>query len=229
MDSFIVKTDSLGLDGYSLRDLGNLVASDKKRTCMIDREQALDVILGQYAALYSTGKSLMTNQANAYAFPYTTDILNAPMRATQYDIIDATIPFYEMVIHGYIDYSSDLLNFKNQDDAAKEILLLIETGASPHYVFTMEESSRMKMTALNRFYTTTYEVWKDRAMDTYMQVNEVLKNVSGCAIVNHEILDNDVRRITYDNGVSIIINYSAEDVTVDGITVSALGYETEGL
>ncbi|MBR6344925.1 MAG: hypothetical protein IKR70_04245 [Lachnospiraceae bacterium] len=229
VQSFINKTENIAIDGYSLRDLGCVVASDKKRTCMIDREQALDVIIGQYELLSATGKRLMTNKANAYSFGYTTDILNAPLYDTKYDIIDETIPFYEMVVHGYIDYSSDLLNFKNADDMDSEVLHLIETGASPHYVFTMEESSRMKMTALNCFYTTTYDVWKDRAVDVYTSVNDALKYVSGCAIVDHQIIDDDVRRVVYDNGVSIILNYSDEEITLDGTVVPAKSYRLEGI
>lgn len=229
VEAFVDKTDNLALAGISLRDLGNLVSADKKRTCMIDREEALDVILGQYELLYGTGKKLMTNEANAYTFAYTSDILNAPTSATMYDIIDETVPLYEMIVHGYIDYSTDLLNFENNDNMNRNVLMMIETGASPHYVFTMESSSRMKLTSLNRFYTTTYSVWKDTSIDVYNQVNEALKHVSGCAIVNHEIIETGVRKITYSNGVSIIVNYTSEEKTVDGISVPAMSYGMEGI
>ena len=87
----------------------------------------------------------------------------------------------------------------------------------------------MKMTALNCFYTTTYDVWKDRAIDVYMQVNGALKYVSGCAIVDHQFISEDVRRGVYDNGVSIIVNYSDEEITLDGTVVPAKSYGLEGI
>ena len=228
MDSFIKKSQNLGISGYSLRDLGNEIASDKKRTCMIEREEALDIILGQYEKLDNTGKKLMTNGANAYTFAYTDDILNAPIEATKYDITDETIPLYEMIVHGYINYSSELLNFENEDEKDRTILTLIENGASPHYVFTMEESSRMKLTSLNRFYSTTFDIWKDSSAETYKEINEVLKKVSGSCIINHEILSEDLRKVTYDNGVIIYVNYGASSEEVDGITIDAKSIKVEG-
>ncbi len=222
--SFIRKTDRLDVDGYSLRDLGNYLISDKKRTGVIEREQAVSIIEGQMAELENTGRRLMTSQANRYAFGYSSDILNAPINDTRYAIVDASVPLYEMIIHGYIGYSTELLNFVNSDDLPKIRLQMIECGASPHYVFTMEEASRMKLTSLNRYYATTFANWAGVAQETYRYVNEALRTVQDAAMVSHEILSEDLRLVTYDNGIRIYINYGNEEQTVDGVTVPALGY-----
>ena len=87
----------------------------------------------------------------------------------------------------------------------------------------------MKQTALNRYYATTFATWKDEAMDVYNQVNTALKEVSGAAMVGHEIIESDVRKVTYDNGVIIYVNYSNTDKTVDGVTIKANSYEMEGI
>lgn len=224
VEAFEKEIQSIDVSGISLRDLGNLIPSDKKRTCMINREEALDIILGQYELLAQTGRYIMTNKANAYTFAYTDDILNAPLSSTKYEIIDETIPLYEMIIHGYIDYSSGLINFENADNRDVLILNLIETGASPHFVFTMESSNRMRLTALNRYYSTTFDTWKDISVEVYNRVNDALKNVSGAYIINHEIISDDVRRISYDNGVVIILNYSDEEITIDGKIIPACDY-----
>lgn len=86
----------------------------------------------------------------------------------------------------------------------------------------------MKLTALNRFYTTTYANWEQAAVEEYNTVNEALAPVSGSAIVGHEILDNNVRKVTYDNGMIIYVNYSNEACTVDGVEIPAMGYRLEG-
>jgi hypothetical protein len=227
VSKFIQKSASIDVDGYSLRDLGNYLVSDKKRTNTIEREEAMDIVTGQLAALEATGHRLMTSQANAYAFAYSTDILSAPLGHTAYDIVDARIPLYEMILHGYINYSSDLLNYENNDDLPGTVLRMIECGASPHYVFTWEESSRMKLTALNTFYATTFTNWKDTAAETYREVNAALKSVQNEAIVKHEILDENVRKVTYNDGTEILINYGSEPATVGGLTVPARGYAVE--
>jgi hypothetical protein len=225
---FAKKIANIDVDGISLRDLGNVLTSDKKRTNQINREEALDVVLGQFDVLEGTGKSIMTNSANGYAFAYSDDIINAPLSGSDISITDADVPLYEMILHGYVSYSSDVLNYENSDDLDKTVLQLIEAGASPHYVFTWEESSEMKMTALNRYYTTTFANWEEDAVEAYNTINEALKEVSGAAIVEHEILSSNVRRITYDNGVVIYVNYSDQAETADGLEIPAMGYRLEG-
>jgi hypothetical protein len=46
--------------------------------------------------------------------------------------------------------------------------------------------------------------------------------------VEHEILSSNVRRITYDNGVVIYVNYSDKAETADGLEIPAMGYRLEG-
>lgn len=226
--SFVNKTDNLDISGYSLRDLGNYLVSDKKRTCPIERDEALEIVEGQFDLLESTGKSLMTSEANEYAFAYSTDIINVPLYDTEYEIVDDQIPLYEMIIHGYINYGSELLNYENSDDMDNVELQLIESGAAPHYVFTWDDASDMKLTALNSYYNSTFANWAEEAAETYAVVNEALKDVQNAAIIKHEIIDENVRKVTYDNGISILVNYGSTDETVDGITVPANGYATEG-
>ena len=56
-----------------------------------------------------------------------------------------------------------------------------------------------------------------------------MKHVSGAMIVNHEILEGGVRKITYDNGVSIYINYGSETQKVGGVEIPAMSYRMEGI
>lgn len=229
VEKFAGKIDKIDVTGISLRDLGSVLVSDKKRTNQITREAALDVVLGQLELLEDTDKKLMTNAGNDYSFAYTDTIINAPISGNSLPIIDANIPLYEMITHGYITSASSHLNFVNRDDMGSTTLNLIEFGVSPHYVFTWERSSAMKETALSRFYTTTFSNWKDTAVDTYEQVNEALKHVSSAAMVGHDILDNNVRKVTYDNGVVIYINYSQQEQQADGLTIPAMSYRLEGI
>lgn len=229
VEKYASKLAKYEVDGLSMRDLGNYVSSDKKRTNIITREEALDVVLAQWEKLHATDKNLMADAANDYVFGYVDDIINVPIQTNEFFIIDEDIPLYEMIIHGSIDYSTQLLNFHDDEDMKELVLNMIEYGAAPHYVFTWEESSQMKRTALNRYYATTYDVWKQEAIEVYEQVNEVLKYVSNAQMIGHEIYDNDIRKITYSNGVAIYINYGESNQTVNGMEMKARSYRMEGI
>lgn len=229
VEKFADKIDRYDISGISLRDLGNQLHSDKKRTNVIDRTEAQDVVEAELQNLEDTGKLLMVNAGNDYSFAYANDIINAPLTDNDYYIVDETIPFYEMLIHGCIDYSGSVINLSDTFDRTETVLNLIETGASPHFVFTWENSNEMKNTGISRFYSTTYTNWKQEALAVYGEVNGVLSHVNGATIVNHVIYANGVRAITYSNGVTIYVNTGTASQTVDGVTVPARGYEMGGV
>lgn len=228
VEKFAKKIDKYDISGLSLRDLGSYLVSDKKRTNVIDREEALEIVQAQLDLLEKTGKKILLNQANSYSFSYAEDVINVPMSDNTFAIIDARIPLYQMILHGCVDYSTELLNYDDSEDMTLTVLQMIETGTAPHYVFTEQPSSRMKNTGMNRFYATTFDTWKGEAIDVYNRVNDALKYVSGAQIIGHEI-QGFVRTITYDNGVVITINYNDEAEYVNGRTIPAMSYEMEGI
>lgn len=224
VDKFTSKIGTYDVDGISLRDLGDVLQSDKKRTNIINREQALSVVKASFEQMEETGKNIMVNDGNDYSFAYADDIINAPLTDNDYYLVDETVPFYEMLIHGYIDYSGAVINLSDTYDKTDIVLNLVETGASPHFMFTHQNSNEIKNTGLNRFYSTNYENWKNDAIGIYMSVNDALKHVKGASITDHEILSKDMRVVSYSNGVKIYINKANTDQTVNGVKVPARSY-----
>ena len=228
IDKFTDKIQKYDISGISLRDLGDELHSDKKRTNVINREDALDVVLGQFDLLDSTEKNLMVSDGNEYAFAYADDIINAPLADNDFFIIDEEIPLYEMIIHGSIDYSGKLINLSDTFDKSETILKLIETGASPHFVFSYDGSSDLKYTGLLKYYATSYDNWKSDAVYIYNEVNSALKSVTGAKMTEHIINPDGTKKITYSNGVIIYINNTDKDITVDGIKIAANSYGLGG-
>lgn len=221
--SFAEKFSRYDVDGISLRDLGSALHSDKKRSNQIHREEALDVVTAQLETMAATNKQLLINEANDYAWQTADHILNLPLNDNDYVIVDADIPLYEMIVHGSIDYCGDVYNLTDTADERKLILNMIEYGASPHFVFTWKETTEMKYSGMNSSYSTTFATWQEKAAEVYGEVNEVLRQVSGAAMVQHEILPNNVRKITYSNGITIYVNYSDYALSVDGVQIPAMG------
>lgn len=227
VNEFTKRIGRVDIYGIGLRDLGDELHSDRKRTNVINRQDALDVVTAQFYKLSTTDKKMLVKGGNEYSLAYASDITEAPLTDNDYFIIDAEIPLYEMIIHGSINYTGPQINLNDTYDKADTVLKLIETGASPHFIFSWDSSNELKYTGLNRYYATTYESWKTDAIDIYNQVNEALGQVSGCEITDHVIYDNGIRKVTYGNGVSIYINNTFKDLSQDGITIKARSYETE--
>jgi hypothetical protein len=224
VNAFTKRIDGYDITGVSLRDLGSQLQSDRKRTEFIDREHALSVVLAQLEKIDDLDKDVMVSGGNLYALPFADDLINVPLFHSDFFIVDTNVPFYQMVVHGYIPYAGYAVNFIDSYDETGMALKLLEYGSSPHFTLTYEQASEMKYTGLNKFYGTFYQNWTGSAVALYQTVNPVLSRVSGSVIQRHEITPEGLRCVTYDCGTQIIVNYSGAPVPYGDVTVPAQGF-----
>lgn len=229
VERFIKGVNKVDISGISLRDLGDSLPSDQKRTNIIDRQQAKQIVLGQLEALSNATDHLMISGGNSYTWKYATDLTNVPASDNPFYIIDEEVPFYQMVIHGCIDYSSGAINLSDTYDKQLVLLRMLELGEAPHFTFSYKESSDIKYSALKNMYSTQYETWLEDAVNIYNQANEVLSKVVNTTIKEHETLTAGVKKITYDNGIVLYINYNNSDITSENVTIPAMSYVIKGV
>ena len=223
VEQFTKEFEKYGVPGVALRDLGSVLSADKNRMDLIHRQKALELTMAAFETIGEKNQ-LLVQGGNAYSFGYTTEIVNAPITGSKFMLVDEIIPFYGMVIHGYINYAGDELNLTQSTDRDRLLLDLIENGASLHYVLSYEKSDLIKYSGLNNMFSVQYELYADEIESYYKELSAALQDVVNVPIVGHEILENDVRKVTYENGVVIYINRGSKDVSVDGITVPAEWY-----
>ncbi|GHU69615.1 hypothetical protein AGMMS49992_00600 [Clostridia bacterium] len=233
VDSFINAYSSYDLSGVSLRDLGSYLVSDRKRTEIITRDQAEELVVDSLAKLAGS-YNLTIRGGNAYAWPFAAEITDAPLGHNAYNIVDEEIPWIEMILSGCITYTGSALNLSVQGGSyAPELwqpaaLRLIEFGASPHFTFTYEDVTRMQDSALNTNYSSTFSVWKDAAASIYSTVNTALSQVSGKGMVSHTTVAPGVKRVEYEGGTTIFINYNDTDYVIDGTRIPAMDCVVKG-
>ena len=228
VDKFASKITKYDVSGINLTDLGSVLTSDKKRSELINRQQAENIVIGQYEKLAETKKNLMETGGNEYSLKYVSDIIDAPTSYSAYYIIDEQVPFYEMVIHGSISYSGEAFNLMDDDLDDDFVLNCIEYGIAPRFTLSYKDPSKMKYTSSADKYSVLYTTWLDKAKEMYGNINEALKDVDGSAMINHEKLDNGLIKVDYENGKTIYINKTSQDNTVDGNTVKAKNYLKTG-
>jgi hypothetical protein len=222
--SYINAVSRYDFTGTSLRDMGDVLASDRRRTEMIHREQAKEVVQHSFELLQEQGKPLMVTGGNIYSLRYCEHLINMPLAHNVFYVVDEEIPFYQMIIHGRISYAGSPINLSDAFDEDQIVLRLVEYGASPHFAFTHNSASEMRYTGLNVKYSTRYLNWNEMATRIYHSVNDALSPVSGMEMQKHEILPDGLRRITYSGGVQIIINRSNEERVLNGEIISPVSY-----
>ena len=117
---------------------------------------------------------------------------------------------------------SDYVNFEANE--REYFLKLVETGIYPSFYLTWEDPSALIYTNSSDVYTSQYSVYKEQIVRYYEELKAVNEAVAGSYIDEHEQLANGLVKVTYDNGVTIYINYSDKAMSTDGITVEASDY-----
>jgi len=215
---------AFGADGVSLRDLADRLNSDFRKGRTIDRAESESISVEALRRIHGENLRIMADGGNAYALPYVTDITNAPLGSSGFKIEDETIPFYQMVVRGYIDYAGSPFNLSNDANARQYVLRCLEFGAGVSFTWIHEPNYKVKDTDHHDLYAVHYELWLERAADMYREVNEALKAVRHDRIAAHEKLDEGVYRTVYESGLSVIVNYNRFPVSAAGRTVGAEDY-----
>lgn len=214
---------SKGNIGLNLGTICYNLYSDQWEESYTDRQAAKQYNTETMAELSeSFGGRLMGDNANSYAWGQISDIINVPFDSNRGLIIDEVVPFYEMVLHGYINYAGDCMNMS--DDYNTSLLKSVESGAGLYFKWIYEDNSVVKETDYDDLYSVNYSAWMEKAKEDYQKLNEVLGVLQGETIVKHEIISKGLVRVTYEKGTQILVNYSDQDSVVDGCSVKAGSY-----
>lgn len=226
LQDFLQDYDQYGIGQMALKDLGYLLHSDFRQGQEIYRPEAKERILQALGSLTGErGIRLQVSGGNAYLFPFVDSILNLPFRSGRQDLVDEEVPFFPIVIRGFVDYAGEPLNFAADYQTA--VLKTVETGASPYFLGFYGESSFLKQTNFNYLYTGQVASWFDQAVALYHQLNGDLRGFRGEPIIGHGKLEENVYQTIYPQG-SVIVNYNPHPVVVGPLRIEARDYLVVG-
>lgn len=218
--------DQVGLTSLSIKNLGSALASDYKRHNEIFKHTALEESINSLEYAKSNGIDNITlYNPYDFAFEYTTNALEVPYEATQYEIFDYSIPFYQLVVNGLFDYSGEVINATDEKGTMWHTMHILETGSNVAFTFSYEDSSKLIQTDYKNYYYTQYSKWSKDVADMLEVIDEI--GIHGCELTSHERLANNVYKVTYtgNTNVEIILNYGDASVEIDGITIAAKSYQ----
>ncbi len=215
------------LSNISLDSIGSVLTGDYRKNKEMFK---INAVYEQIKSLEMIKEAGVTDinlyRPYDYAFPYVSNAKEIPFSSTKYQILDYSIPFYQLVVNGLFDYSGESINANSEDGMEKHILRLLETGSNASFTFTYEGSEVLLTTDYNQYYYTEYSKWLDSVEAVYDAYEEA--GIEGLRLVEHEYIEDEVFRVTYSNEagtkvVSLLINYSQVNYTdhETGISVNA--------
>ncbi|WP_152399330.1 DUF5696 domain-containing protein [Paenibacillus cellulositrophicus] len=202
----------LGVDGIHFSGIGEMLLNDYEPSGIQTREYAKTIYDGLLKYTREALGSASVNQGDAYALGQTDYIDGLPSESSYDFMIDETVPFYPIVLHGFVPYTFGDGNLRDDEDA--EFLRAIEYGALPSFFVTHDDSRKLKDTPSNFLYSSRFDKWERRIEEEYAKFDS-LSQLYSMRIIGHEKLSGQKYATTYEDGTRVIVDYGVKDFTVE--------------
>ncbi|MCL2016217.1 MAG: DUF5696 domain-containing protein [Defluviitaleaceae bacterium] len=229
IDSFISEFQRrVGVPNLALTDLGALISENMYRRDPIDREHSRLLVENQMERLANETNNLVVFGGNDYSLRFASHIVDAPIEGDMFNIVNYEVPFFSMIVHGYIEFAGKPVNMRENFHPVDAILKTIATGAAPRYTFTSQPTRQLQFSPHERFYSTQYANWIDMAIEHYHIFNEVYAPLRNQPMVDFEILagglilgSGQVTVTVFEDGTRIYVNRTHQDFEYQGLTIPA--------
>ena len=223
VSKFLKSYKKLDINGIYLSDLGNMNMSDYSKNVEQYSDGGKELQRIALETAKNAGEMVMLRAPYDYAFEYVDVATTVPSVATLYGIVDYSIPLYQLVVSGLFDYSSKPVNYNNDYSLTWNLLKNIETGSNPAFVLANDDTNVLLDTEYTEYYNSYYVNWKDKISYMVNTLNEI--GIYNSRLVSHEFLSDNVVKVTYSNGLTIIINYDNDNYyDLKGLTVRSNWY-----
>lgn len=214
VESFFDDYSKYHIDSIGLDCLGDQVNSDfrNKPEAVVDRQQSARIVEEQLAWIQRAGYGILVEGGNALSYPYVEGIVGVPFRSSDHEILDESVPFYQLVVSGQIEYAGIPLNMSS--DYRRLLLQSVSLGAGLHFQWAYGNTALLTNTDYDHLFAIRYEDWLEQAVSDYHKANEVHSVISGARIVDYHQSTGDHSVTVYDNGVSIETDFAASTLTV---------------
>ena len=223
----LTSIDKLLIDKIAIGDLGNKTYGSYKNKEIMFRTDMVKSYLSLMEENFNN-YNVMTDVPNDYALKYTSVASNIPFDGTNYQIVQSSVPFYQLVLSGYVNYSGISINLSDEHSFDYYKMKSIETLSDISMTWTYQNTIDLIDTEYNYYYSTYYKNWYEKGIKLYKELDEL--SLYDKVLVNHQILtlNGEVAISTYSDGSKIIFNYSNSDYSYDGLIIKANSYKKLG-
>ena len=212
-------------NGIYLIDLGNEKIGDYRKSNPVYAEANKYYQIDAMNYWKEAGYKVQLNRPFDYAIASASSIVGAPLTTTLDPIINYTIPFYQLVLSGLVDYSMEIINGTNDYSVEWYLAKAAETGSNLYFQVAYKDNSILLETDYTQYYRVHYEQWKDTIIDMTKRLNQL--GIHGGYLVKHESIDVNgltIAKVEYSNGIKLYVNTNSRDVEYDNKTIKAYSW-----
>lgn len=159
---------------------------------------------------------------NMYLLGQADLVRSIPNDSDRFYFGDESVPFWQMVVHGCVAYTGQPMNLYY--DETLQRLKDIEYGNTPCFELTKASVTALKDTDYSLLFSARWDSWHEKLIGIAGEQDGSLAQLRHAHILRHDVLSDTLRRVTYDNGAAVYVNYGSEAAQADGLTVAGQSY-----
>ncbi|MBR2043265.1 MAG: hypothetical protein IJ946_02880 [Clostridia bacterium] len=198
-------TKSMDIQGISFRKLTSLAYSDYAANRTIAKANMGNDVSAILQTMNKAGLKVLANQANDYAAINSDVIIEAPICSSMLSIFDYDVPFYQIVLKGHVPMFGTAVNTTTNKDLT--VLRCVEGGSALRYSLINNYDNDLLTSISQIFNAVVYEDNAESLVATINANTDYFKAIEDAHIVNHVCINTDVRKVVYDNGIVVYVNY----------------------
>ncbi|MDD4413758.1 MAG: DUF5696 domain-containing protein [Oscillospiraceae bacterium] len=218
MDKVLHSAKKQSSSGIYLDMAGTVLYSDGNDSKFYNRTEMAE-LMSQQAERASEASSLMLSGGDWYVLKHADRLIDVPTSNSNLYVERESIPFIQMVLHGYISYTGGSLNM--EDDYRSALLRTVEYGCELQYTLNYASPQLLKNTEYTSMFSTHYENWLDRVEQSWQKLLPVRRLLQGQRMISHFSPSDGVYVTGYENGVYTAVNYGENPVSYEGRTIPA--------
>lgn len=199
------------IKGVCLSSLGELSYSDYSDSIDYAVTSSMDTDTKEFVLkLKETGSKVSASAATFFAAGLVDTVFDAPLDISGNYNYDVEIPFYQLVYSGVTPIYSSAVN--TSDEPQKKIMMAASTGTGLGFTLVNYFEKSYMETATEKLYSCVFEENADlikRSLDKY---NEIYKAIDNSKIKSYELMENNITKTVFENGVVIYANNSSDIV-----------------
>ena len=208
-DELMGPLEKSGFKNISLSTLGSGYYSDyryNENNIGAGYAEAIENIFENYN---SSQYGVMFDSANQYAAVNANHIVNIPTYTSDYDAQDEWLPFYQMVFKGFVPLSSNSVNLVN--NSKMELLRSIQCGVALKFTVCGSDTADYANSNFTELLAGSYENCKSQITNYLSDSCYALNTLKNSKIISFAKIDENIYETNFDNGCSVIVNYSQHD------------------
>ena len=221
LKDFLKKASSFQLDGLRFERMGKYIAFNYGARRYLTAEDTLGIyraMADEARAALGTVEAEGGNAALLGVADFFTDV---PYDDFGYQITTASVPFYQIALHGLVEYAGRPGNLSS--DLEREVLRWVEMGYTPFFELTYDNTEELMYTNYQSLFSAEYAAWQDRVAWAAKQFTEgPLAELHDQLILEHRRLSDTLVRVTYENGAAVYVNYASEPAEADGVEIGPM-------